>query len=113
MHDFICELSDAIALLDHEIKALKAEGRDDEANFARIRLNIHEICRTVYQALARLHEGDALENAYLDKLDALPVNWKTSLDLAKVHGDYEKAAIEELKLSTLAQIRSRYLQLRA
>lgn len=111
MSAYLSYLDGAAEQLRAQISALKADGRQDEADFARIELNIHEICRTVYLGLARMHEGDALQSAYLYKLAQLPVNWEKSLALAREHGDHEKIAIEKRKLAALHRIQSRYLEL--
>ena len=47
MSTYLEELEAAAAKLAGEAASLKASGRDDEATLARIRINIHDICRTL------------------------------------------------------------------
>lgn len=104
-------LNDAIAQLRQRSADLKAGGREDEAALCRIESNIDEICLTVFNVCAKLAKGDAFTALYLAKLDRLPVSWAQSREAAVAHGDGCKAVIEELKLSTLARSRAKFLEL--
>lgn len=105
-----------LSILDHqiaacaaEVKALELDLRRDEAVFARIRLNVYDIFRTVYKTALKQDDADAF---FLEKLDQIPENWRNSLHLARQHGNEEKAHIEQIKLDTAAQIRSIFHQVR-
>ena len=111
MSAYIAHLDAAIADLQAQAAALKASGREDEATLARIQLNIHDVCRTVYNVCARSAQGDAMRTMYLEKLDRLPVSWRESLTRARQHGDDCKAIIEEMKIRILEENRAKFLEL--
>lgn len=111
MSAYIAHLDAAIASLGEQAAQLRASGREDEATLARIQLNIHDVCRTVYNVCARAAQGDKLRALYLEKLDRLPVSWQESLTRAQQHGDSCKAVIEELKIRTLAENRAKFMEL--
>lgn len=103
-------LDEAVAALEQEAKALRASGRRDEADLVRIRINIHRIAGTIYQVCLRSSQGEALREAFLKKLDALPENWRAARELALAHDDQCRVVIEDIKLDTLAGLRARYLE---
>ena len=110
MSTYIEGLEAAAAQLAGEAAALRAEGRGDEATLARIRINIHDICRTLYQVCARNAQGEAFRTMYLQKLDHLEQEWSAAKARAQEHDDGCRAAIEEIKLETLAANRQAFLE---
>ena len=52
MKEFIDYLSKQIEAGGNDAARLEKEGRRDEADFAKVRTNIYEVCRTVTNALA-------------------------------------------------------------
>lgn len=110
MSAFLIWLDKAAASLEQEAAALKAAGCADEANLVRIRINIHQIARTLYQVCQRTAPGAAFRAAYLAKLDALIPSWIAARDLAAQHDDQCRVVIEETKLETLRMLRIRYLE---
>ena len=84
-----------------QIKKLSSDGREDEAVFAKIKLNVYDIFKTVFNAL-----GD--EEKFLGKLTEIPAAWQASLEKAEAHGDSEKAHIERIKLETVNEIREKF-----
>ena len=101
-------LDEKIAACAAEVKALELDDRRDDAVFVKIRMNVYDIFRTVFKASASQPDANAF---FLEKLDQIPHNWRTSLSLAQQHGNVEKAHIEQLKLDTAAEIRSLFLEL--
>lgn len=91
-----------------EEKRLNAEGRKDEAVFARIRGNVFDIFRTVLAAGARMAAKGQPADLLREKLDAIPKNWQESLENALAHGETEKAHIEKIKLEAAREIRERF-----
>ena len=87
---------------------LRADSREDEAVFARIRQNVCEIFLSVADA-AEKHAADP-DEFFLQKLLQIPAAWKTAGEKAGIHGNSEQAYLEQLKLETAAQIRSLYAQ---
>lgn len=139
MEKFITFIDETIEKLRAEEKQLAESHRKDEANLVRIRINIYDVCKTVYGVCARmpakkemgkeemqsvgkwqgfarcdivseLRGNAAAEQLYLEKLEALPKNWKESLEKAKVHGDVEKQIIEETKINALEEIKAKFLE---
>lgn len=111
-------MSKYIEYLEVTIKALKKEeeeliktSRKDEANFIKIKINICDICKTIYNVSAKTNSGVALKEEYIRQLTRLPENWKMSLDKAKEHGDTQKIVIEETKLEMLQIIKAKFEEL--
>lgn len=98
-----------IAACKAEANALELDNRRDEAVFAKVRLNIYDVFRTVFKVAANNADADAF---FLAKLEKIPQNWCASLELARQHGSAEKAHIEQIKLDTAAEIRSIFEQIR-
>lgn len=95
------------ALCAQQEYTLRADGRDDEASFEKIRANVFDIFRTMLSVARRVSgEEDAAANRFfLEKLDTIPENWRTALAQAEAHGDAVRAQIERVKLGALDEIR--------
>ncbi|MBQ8821570.1 MAG: hypothetical protein IJZ82_02925 [Lachnospiraceae bacterium] len=113
MNKYIEYLEDTIKELQKEEEALILASRKDEANFVKIKINICDISKTIYNASAKTNTGDALEAEYLRQLTKLPENWRISLDKAREHGDIQKSVIEEIKLEMLQTIKTKFEELGA
>lgn len=137
MEKFIKFIEQTIETLQKEEKALAESARKDEANLVRIKMNIYDICKTVYGVCARMPEknqaqmqeaekwqsqaragivqelkGDAATlDLYFGKLDAISASWRLSLEKAKAHGDVEKQVIEESKLAVVEEVKAKFLAL--
>lgn len=139
MEQFVTFVDESIEKLRAEEKQLAESHRKDEANLVRIKMNIYDVCKTVYGVCARIPakkemgkeemqttgkwqgiarcgvvsqlDGDAdTVQLYLKKLEELPKNWKESLEKAKIHGDVEKQVIEETKINALEEIKEKFLE---
>ena len=89
-----------------EVGTLNSDQRGDEAVFAKIRMNVFDIFRTVLTA-GKNAVGDDEEKLrifFQDRLNQIPENWRASLLDAERHGNFEKAHIERLKLRTAEEI---------
>jgi len=111
MNKYIAYLEKTISDFQKEEGLLAAADRKDEANFIKIKINICDICKTIYNVSARSNQGEALKEEYIRQLTRLPENWKITLDKARAHGDVEKAVIEETKLDMLQEIRAKFEEL--
>ena len=90
---------------------LLADQRKDEANFEKIRENIYDVFRTVYNVALRTQPDPEKRNLFfLQKLEEIPTNWQTAYDRASEHDDETRMHLEQLKLDTARAIRERYLQ---
>ena len=100
--------------LNEAIELLEQEGRTDEANWNKVRLNITEAFETIAAADVRYisrQEGDALtlfQNRYLPRFADMSAKWRAQLDKAALHGDTAAAAIETIKIETAARIEAAF-----
>ena len=106
MEAFIAWLDGRIAEGRADIAALEADGRKDDANFAKVRTNIYEVCRTVTLALAN-RPGAGL-SAVGAQLDRFRDTWGGALEKARQHDDVARAAVEETKLAALEDVAAHF-----
>lgn len=111
MSDYINWLDGEIAALNNEAALRKASGREDEAAFCRIEMNIDDVCRTLYHVCRRQAKDGLFAALYLKKVDALPPSWQAAREAALAHGDSCRAYIEEIKLGALARCRAKFCEL--
>lgn len=92
--------------------ALSADNRADEAVFEKIRMNVYDIFRAVYNAGEKVSGGDPEKqlNFLRHRLDEIPGSWQTALEAALSHGNSEKVHIEQIKLDVVAEIRQKMLE---
>ena len=100
MKDFIDYLTRQIEAGREESARLEADGRQDDADFAKVRTNIYDVCRTVTTALKdRPGAGPAAVKA---RLEGFRTAWTEALDKAREHGDARNVVVGETKLEALA-----------
>ena len=102
MEEFIYYLEQQIKDGREKAFSLEAEGRQDDAIFAKVRVNIYDICRTV--SLALVNRPDAGVKAVKAQLDRFREGWGAALKKAKEHDDTKNIAVEEIKLAALEDI---------
>lgn len=96
--------------ISREIRLLEQEGRQDEANLAKVKLNIVNVFETVAAAdekAVSVEQSDAwrkFHERYIQRFSTLTKPWRERLAQAKVHQDAEVVAVEEAKLETAAWI---------
>ena len=83
-----------------EAASLTADGRGDEAVFAKIRANVCEIFSAVWNAAP----SEGKQDFFLTKIAQIPQNWRVAKQQAEANGVYEKAHIESVKLDTAAAL---------
>lgn len=108
--EFLSYLESQAALCRAGSGALSADGRYDEAVFAKVRLNVYDIFRTVFSAAVNTAGEDAAA-FFREKLQQIPANWVTALAAAEQHGHSEKAHIERLKLEIAGAVRAKFQEL--
>ena len=106
MKEFIAYLDSRIEKGKADIAGLNAEGRKDDADFAKIRTNIYEVCKTVTLALAN-RPGAGL-GAVKAQFERFRTGWGAALDKARQHGDVAAVAVEETKLAALGDVTARF-----
>lgn len=102
MDEFIAYLTAQEEAGKAEIAALQAEGRTDDANFAKVRANIYEVCKTVTQAL--INRPGFGEQAVAERLAGFKSTWGASLEAATEHNDARGIAVAEAQLTALADV---------
>jgi hypothetical protein len=119
---FLRFLAEYNAELEREAASLAGRQKDDEAVFARIRLNVADILEKMFRLsvhnvensitnpamLAAVNAGDTkpeqLKAGYLALCGTITEPWKQHLLKSREHGDAAKAMIEEIKLETAEKI---------
>lgn len=97
--------------LTASIRTLEEEGRQDEADLEKVRLNI----TTVFETLANADEAFCKDDyaafceRYTARFTTMPLSWQAHLDKAKAHGDADAQRIEEAKLETADQLKNAFL----
>lgn len=89
---------------------LRGDDREDEAVFAKIRLNVYQIFNTVFSTATQVagqDDGKAAE-FFLVRLQQIPQSWRIALANAQQHGETEKAYIEQIKLDVVADIQNAF-----
>ena len=102
MKEFITYLSSKVEEGKAETASLQADGRTDDANFAKVRTNIYDICRTVSQTL--INRPGAGTGAVRAQLERFRAEWGAALEKAKQHDNINGIAVEEMKLAALDDI---------
>lgn len=106
-------LADHKTQLKEEISSLEQQSRQDEANLAKIRLNIFEVFETVAQADEKVcTTWDAFCTRYEPRFETLTAPWKKRLEAALRNSDARTCFIEETKLSTADHIHRAFQQTR-
>ena len=107
---FVDYIDKKIQDLKNEEMLLEKENRKDEADFSKIKINICEICKTLYNVSKKAPNGQNAKEFYVQKLEKVSVEWNASKDKAKEHNDIEKVIIEELKLEVLNDVKQKYME---
>ena len=102
--EFTDYLDAQIVLCKNRVQELGSDGREDEAVFVKIKLNVYDIFKSVFNTLGA---GDK----FVAKLSAIPAAWQVSLEKAEAHGDAKKAHIEQIKLDTVKEIEAKFKEI--
>ena len=102
MKDFIDYLTKQIEAGKNETARLTAEGRQDDADFSKVRTNIYDIARTVTNAL-KDRPGAGTE-AVKNQFARFRTEWTSALHKAREHNDDRKIVIGETKLNALEDV---------
>ena len=108
MKDFIEYLTRKIEAGKAEIAELEKEGRRDDANFARVRTNIYDVCKTVTNAL-KDRPGAGMD-AVKARFEGFRNEWGTALEKARAHGDTRNIVVGESKLEALEDVIAHFME---
>ena len=85
-------------------QSLSQNDRQDEAIMAKITGNMYKILIEISGMAEKRHKGAELSYITNFMENQLRAPWQKSLAIAEQHGDHVKAAHENIKISTLAEI---------
>ncbi|MBO6014473.1 MAG: hypothetical protein J6P48_03290 [Oscillospiraceae bacterium] len=102
MKEFIDYLSQRIEACKEEIAGLEKSGRQDDADFAKVRLNIYTICRTVTDALQDRPGAGA--GAVKAQLERFRTEWSAALDRAREHDETRNSVVGEVRMEALGDV---------
>jgi len=108
MEEFLSYLSSKIEEGKADTAALLADGRRDDANFAKVRTNIYDVCKTVSQAL--MNRPGASITAVRAQMERFRTEWGAALEKAKQHDNVSAIAVEETKLAALEDILAHFTE---
>ena len=95
------------------LSQLAREGRQDEANLHKVKLNIVAVYETLIGADERASaDWEAFCARYESRFVTLPAQWQAHLDTAKAHGDVATQTIEEAKMETAARLSGAFRSLK-
>ena len=111
MREFITYLDGRIEAGRAEIVSLTADGRTDDANFAKVRTNIYDVCKAVSRTL--MDRPGLGMNAVAAQLERFRTTWGAALEKAKQHDDINGIAVEETKLAALEDVIAHFREVKA
>lgn len=114
-------INENLEQLKKEITLLTSENKKDEANLIKIKTNIFDIFKTLFNVdKNQVKNKKDLNNeecynlfctSYLKRFDTIPENWRISLKNAKDNGDVVNQVIEETKLSIADELKNKFLEI--
>ena len=102
--EFASFLEDCAARCKEQAALCARDGREDEAVFEKIKLNVYDIFKTVFNTLG---EGEK----FTQKLREIPAAGQLSLEKASAHGDDAKVHIESIKLEAAQKIEDKFKEI--
>ncbi len=109
-NEFTTWLGSQIAACEKRREKLLADERSDESDFEKVKANIYDIFRTVFNVALKTSDGnaDAARRFFLLRAEEIPANWKAAYEKAKQHNDAHKMQIESLNLETIQDIKTAF-----
>ena len=102
MKEFIDYLTERIETGRKEIAGLEKDGRQDDADFAKVRVNIYDVCKTVTNAL--VDRPDHGVQAVKAQWERFRTGWGEALDKAREHDDARNTVVGEIKMEALEDV---------
>lgn len=112
MDQFIRYLEEERSCLEAKEAELCADERKDEGNIEKVKFNVYGMCLAIYQTVKRQCTPETLSGVYLKRLEEFPEKWEDSLKKAEKYADEKRILMEQAKLETLQEVRSRFLSFR-
>ena len=112
MNQFNKYIETKIRELSENEKKLMENYRQDDAIFVKMKINVYDICKTIFGVFKKVKPEDRLNEEFMKKLDEFEKTWSESAEKASQFGDLKKVAAEEAKLEALADIKSKFIEFR-
>ena len=104
---FITYLDERTRAVQENINRLTKDQRKDEADFEKIRANIFQMFKTIFQASARISTAEEDQIRFFDnRMTIIAETWKAALAKATEHRDERRILQEQVKLEVVDEIRS-------
>ena len=103
---FTESLQAQIHALAAEANALSAADRADECHHKKAACNVYGIFAQLALSAKDAPDYEAL-------FETIPANWRSARALALDHGDFARAAMEDVKLTALEEIKALYFAMKA
>lgn len=112
MSAFIDYINENLERLRSEEALFMNSDRIDDANFVKIRINIFEVCKTIFETFSRIKPAETFCADYAAKLDDLRGKWEQSKALAEAHGKTELCSVETTKIETINEISNAFYDMK-
>lgn len=109
---FIKYLDDQTSVIDSNITRLIRDNRRDDANFEKVRANIYQMLKTIFQASLRTSTEEEAQLKFFDaRLKMIEATWKTALDKAEEHNNATRILQEKIKLEVMKDVRNTFKEI--
>lgn len=107
--NFISYLDRQTSAAQGNITRLIKDNRRDEANFEKIRVNIYQMLKTVFQAAPRICSTEAEQLKFFSaRLKMNEEAWSAALAKAAQHNDAARILQEKIKLEVLGEVKETF-----
>ena len=105
--------AERISYFQNLAQTLDQDNRADEAIFAKVKMNVYDIFKTIFSVAVKTagHDEEKAVKFFMSKLQQIPENWRTALNNAETHGETEKAHIERVKLEAVEAIKNEFTRI--
>ena len=111
-NQFLDYLDASIQFTQDKEKQLILDDRKDDADHLKVKANIFNVFKTIFISVTNIvNLEEEIKLLFMNKLETIPDNWKTSYENAKAYNDVEKILIEEIKLHTVDEIQEKFLKI--
>ena len=118
--NYFSAIDNLIRVAEETSQRLMAEDRKDEAIIEKVKLNIYDIFKKMFEASEKqllrekVPEEQGLDHffeIYMNYFVRIPKSWHESLEQAKAHQDFEKIHLEEVKLEAMERVKALFEEL--
>ena len=109
---FVQYLDTRTTAVQESINRLIADNRRDESDFEKIKANIYQMVKTIFQASQKTSNEESEQVSFFDsRLTMIENTWKASLEKAEEHRDERKILQEQIKLEAMKEIRATFIKI--